>query len=74
MQPQVAVTAGLTLRVAAESVTADGRSGAAYAQAGLWYDALQQLSDRIDAAPNDRAAREVRNGLLRQAHLEASLE
>ena len=41
----------------------------ALAAAGLWYDALEQLSDSVDAAPSSAGARSRRNALLTQVGL-----
>lgn len=40
-----------------------------YANAGLWYDALATISDRIAAAPHDPALRKQRAALLQQVDL-----
>jgi len=53
-----------TLHLAA----ADGRA-AAYANAGVWYDALDAMSAEIAARPGDRAPRERRAAVLEQAGL-----
>jgi hypothetical protein len=45
-----------------------------YADLGLWYDALESISDSIDAAPSDPVLRGQRNALLRQAKLDAAIE
>ena len=45
---------------------------AVYAEAGIWYDALSSLSDRIDADPRDKALQESRADLLRQAGLKGA--
>jgi hypothetical protein len=42
---------------------------AIYAEAGIWYDALTALSDRIEARPTDTTLREARVDLLRQVGL-----
>jgi len=44
---------------------------AAYAEGGIWYDALSTLSDQIDADPQNRSLQEARADLLRQAGLKA---
>jgi len=44
---------------------------AAYAEAGIWYDALSALSDQIDARPEDAELRAARKDLLRQVGLNA---
>jgi hypothetical protein len=75
MQPQVAVTAGFIRRVTSESTQLGAsRNGAAYAQAGLWYDALGAFGDAIAADPNKRELRSMRNSLLSQAKLETAVE
>jgi len=47
----------------------DGAEGRAYAQSGLWYDAIAALSSRIEDTPADPAAREQRAALLEQVGL-----
>jgi hypothetical protein len=42
---------------------------AAYAQAGVWYDALDTISDAIEAHPNDTSLRAQRAALLQQVGL-----
>jgi hypothetical protein len=42
---------------------------AIYAQAGIWYDALEALSDEIDANPKDGSLRNQRANLLKQVGL-----
>ncbi len=39
---------------------------AAYAEAGLWYDALAAISDLIDQNPDDASLRTIRAALLQQ--------
>jgi hypothetical protein len=41
----------------------------AYAQAGIWYDALDAISNAIEASPNDSSLREQRAALLKQVGL-----
>lgn len=41
-----------------------------YAQAGLWFDAIDALSQRIKAAPADAAVRQQRQALIEQVGLE----
>jgi hypothetical protein len=75
MQPQVAVTTGFIRRVPSESTQlGDARDGAAYAQAGLWYDAMGAFGDAIAAQPDDTNLRSMRNSLLRQAKLDTAVE
>ena len=40
-----------------------------YAEAGMWYDALNAISSQLAATPNDAALRQQRAGLLTQAGL-----
>ena len=61
------------LAAALDQALPDGKA-AAYASAGIWYDALAALSDRIDAAPADAALRRERADLLEQAGLKAAAE
>jgi hypothetical protein len=41
----------------------------AYAQAGIWYDALDAISNAIEAHPDDASLREQRASLLKQVGL-----
>jgi hypothetical protein len=43
-----------------------------YANQGLWYDALETLSDEIDTKPKENGFREMRCDLLRQVGLKAA--
>jgi hypothetical protein len=45
-----------------------------YAEAGLWYDALSLLSERIEAAPTDADLRRQRAALLEQVGLRQAAE
>ena len=45
-----------------------------YAEAGLWYDAIAALSERIEAAPNDTDLRRQRAALLEQVGLREAAE
>ena len=40
-----------------------------YAQAGVWYNAVEALSDLIDAAPQDTSLRQQRAALFEQVGL-----
>ncbi|MEA3187844.1 MAG: hypothetical protein QOD99_1674 [Chthoniobacter sp.] len=42
---------------------------AIYAQAGIWYDALEAISNAIDASPDDASLRAQRASLLKQVGL-----
>jgi hypothetical protein len=67
------VSTAYVLRVGPGALAGRAPSANAYAQAGLWYDALASLSDAIDAG-GDPELRAARNSLLRQAHLDAAVE
>jgi hypothetical protein len=45
---------------------------AIYAGNGIWYDALETVTDEIDAAPKDKDLRFLRASLLEQAGLKAA--
>ena len=45
-----------------------------YAQAGLWYDALNSISDLIDAAPQNQELKNQRTALLKQVGLPSTNE
>jgi len=45
-----------------------------YAEEGLWYDALQSISDLIDAAPQNAELRKQRTALLTQVGLPSTNE
>ena len=69
------VSTGFIRRVARpETLAATSRDGVDFAQAGIWYDALEALSDEVDAGPDDRKARFLRSALLRQVKLDAAVE
>jgi len=69
-----AVTTGYIRRVAEPLELAALAPGVfSYAELGLWYDALESVSDSIDARPLDSTLREQRSALLRQAGLEPAL-
>jgi hypothetical protein len=72
---------GLECRVPIERVPADaklrealrnerGREWAAYAAGGVWYDAIDDLSRRIERAPQNEELRTARASLLRQVGLD----
>lgn len=43
-----------------------------FAQNGIWYDALESLSNAIEAAPEDKSLRNLRADLLEQAGLKVA--
>jgi hypothetical protein len=60
-------------RLAATLATTEGPDKAAlYASKGFWYDALEAISDAIDAAPADKSLRAQRAKLLEQVDLKAA--
>ena len=70
------ISSGVVKRIAPprELATQLGAAGkdaqaAAYAQQGIWYDALGALSDQIAARPGDRRLRAQRARILEQAGL-----
>ncbi len=56
----------LTRQIAAASMA---ERAAIYAQAGIWYDALEAISDAIDAQPGDKSLRNERADLMKQVGL-----
>jgi hypothetical protein len=69
------VSTGFIRRVARpKALTTESQSGVEFAQAGIWYDALESLSDDVDDHPEDRKARFLRSSLLRQVELDAAVE
>lgn len=49
-----------------------GSNAGAYAESGIWYDALTSISDDIAARPQDSALRKARAELLQQVGLKAA--
>ena len=47
----------------------DTEKAAIYAEAGIWYDALEAISNAVDAHPDDASLREQRASLLKQVGL-----
>ena len=62
IEPDAKLTAGLADAKGLDKV-------ALYAQSGIWYDALEALSNEIDAAPKNKDLRAQRAALLEQAGL-----
>ena len=50
----------------------DTEKAAIYAEAGIWYDALEAISNAIDAHPDDASLREQRASLLQAGRITAS--
>jgi hypothetical protein len=70
------ITAGWIDRVEAPGglvPTSGAPSARAYAEHGLWYDALAAATDGVKAAPGDPEARRVRDALLLQVGLGAAV-
>ena len=56
--------------LAAKLPSDDKRKAAyAYAESGIWYDAIATLSDLVEASPQDKALHQQRASLLEQAGL-----
>jgi hypothetical protein len=69
------VSLGFIRRVARpDGLPAGSRDAAAFAEAGIWYDALEALSDAVDADPSNGDLRDLRSMLLSQAQLDAAVE
>jgi hypothetical protein len=69
------VSLGFIRRVARpEALAAGTPDGAAFAEAGLWYDALEALSDAIDVHPVEGDLWRMRSSLLQQAQLDAAVQ
>ncbi|MGD0109632.1 MAG: DUF928 domain-containing protein [Rhodopila sp.] len=69
------VTSGMIRRVSPaglvpqSSLRASAEGCAEYARLGLWYDALDAISDAIQRSPQDRRLRLLRSELLQQVGL-----
>lgn len=69
------ISSGFIRRVSRpKALSTESRDGLEFAQAGIWYDALEALSDDVDEHPNDRRARFLRSSLLREQKLDAAVE
>lgn len=69
------VSLGFIRRVARpDGFAVETSDAAAFAEAGIWYDALEALSDAVDSDPANRNLRAQRSSLLRQAQLGAAVE
>jgi hypothetical protein len=67
------VSEGALRRVGADALEGRPPSARAFAEQGLWYDALEALSDALEAVPGDAELGAQRDSLLRQAGLGAAL-
>jgi hypothetical protein len=63
------VSMGWLRRVGGAKALEGDRDARAYAERSLWYDALEAISDELDATPADATLRAQRDALLRQANL-----
>jgi hypothetical protein len=61
-EPDAKLAAGL-------AAAPDLDKAALYAQSGIWYDALEAISNEIEAAPGNKELRAARANLLEQAGL-----
>jgi len=50
----------------------DADKASLYAENGIWYDALQSISDQIDKSPKDTALRHERADLLKQVGMDGA--
>ena len=66
------VEASAELKKSIAAATPAGLPGV-YAEAGVWYDALSVLSDRIEVEPENQTLLESRADLLRQAGLKVAV-
>jgi hypothetical protein len=57
-----------------DALSIESQDGVEFARAGIWYDALEALSNDVDEHPNDRRARFLRSSLLREQKLDAAAE
>ena len=67
------IVSGASIVRVAGPVSADPQSAQAYAERGLWYDALDSLMDAVEANPNSSTIAAQRDSLLRQGGLEAAI-
>jgi hypothetical protein len=66
---QNAASSGFVMRVTPPpGITLDS-DAAAFAKAGIWFDAIAAVSKKIDADPGDESARRLRRGLLWNQHV-----
>ena len=54
------------------SSASDADKAALYAENGIWYDALQSISDQIDKSPKDTSLRQERADLLKQVGMDGT--
>ena len=68
------LSAGYIARVDEPALRGRTPTAIVYAELGLWYDALESLSDAVAAAPDNSELRAQLNSLLRQVDLDAAIE
>jgi len=66
------ISDGYVSRIDEPLLAGQERVASTFAELGLWYDALESLSDAIDSDPGDLELRVQRNSLLMQAGLEVA--
>ena len=54
------------------ATAADADKAALFAENGIWYDALQSISDQIDKSPKDTTLRQERADLLKQVGMDGA--
>jgi hypothetical protein len=57
-----------------QALDAGSQDGLELAEAGIWYDAFEAMSNAVDDHPDDKRSRSLRNALLREARLDAAAE
>lgn len=62
-------SSGFVTRVAAPAGITPDSDAVALAKAGIWYDAIANISRKIDADPTNQSARKQRRGLLWSEHV-----
>jgi hypothetical protein len=68
------ISSGFIRRVPPASEVERPARAQTLAKLGLWYDALESISDAIEASPGDEGLLRQRSSLLEQADLEISLQ
>jgi hypothetical protein len=58
--------------LAAKLAAPDADKAAIFAENGIWYDALQSISDQIDKAPTDQGLKDERASLIDQVGLKGA--
>jgi hypothetical protein len=66
---QNAASSGFVMRVTPPAGITAQSDASAFAKAGIWYDAIDAVSRKIDANPSDASARRMRRGFLWTQHV-----